>query len=270
RWVAILNPVRTRLTQRVLAVVALLVAVAYPIAFALSGAELEVLLPFAIIPVGLAAWVFRQRVALVVAAAGVLILTAILYVRDGAGVWVIVEQGQIPTLLLIVVVALSIGFLRSLRDDLTQRASEAEALTKATAALVAGAAARETMQGILSAAVRAVPSVVTAFIGSDATGERLHVAATIGGPHEYLGRPYPVRTGVTGRAWRTGEIQRIADGLNDAEYIGDRHRPLCGLAVPIIRDGRTRGVLYFERDSQEPYTPRDVRILGALASYAWI
>src|SRR4029077_20684699 len=131
-------------------------------------------------------------------------------------------------------------------------------------------AARETMQGILSAAVGAVPSVVAAFIASDPSGEQLHVAATIGGPPEYLGRPYPVATGVTGRAWRTGEIQRIADVLDDPEYIGERHGSLCALAVPIIREGRTRGVLYFERDSQAPYTPRDIRILGALAGYAWI
>ena len=253
-----------------LAVGALLAGLAYPLVFALNGAELEVQLPFAIIPVGLAAWVFRQRVALVVVALEMVTLTAILRIRDGAGIWAVIEQGQLPTVLLIVVVAISVGFLRQLRDDLTERASEAEALTDATAALVAGAAARETMQGILSAAVGAVPSVVAAFIASDASGEQLHVAATLGGPQEYLGRPYPVGTGVTGRAWRTGEIQRIDDVLNDPEYIGKRHTSLCALAVPIIREGRTRGVLYFERDSEVPYTPRDVRILGALAGYAWI
>jgi len=238
--------------------------------FALNDVNLEAQLPFAIIPVGLAAWVFRQRVALVVVAIEMVTLTVILRMRDGAGIWAIIEHGELPTVLLIVVVAVSIGFLRGLRDDLTERASEAEALTNATAALVAGAAARETMQAILSAAVSAVPSVVAAFIASDAGGEQLHVAATLGGPQEYLGRPYPVGTGVTGRAWRTGQIQRIEDVLKDKEYIGERHTSLCALAVPIIRDGRTRGVLYFERDSQEPYTPRDIRILGALAGYAWI
>ena len=238
--------------------------------FALNDVNLEAQLPFAIIPVGLAAWVFRQRVALVVVAIEMVSLTVILRMRDGAGIWAIIEHGELPTVLLIVVVAVSIGFLRGLRDDLTERASEAEALTNATAALVAGAAARETMQAILSAAVSAVPSVVAAFIASDASGEQLHVAATLGGPQEYLGRPYPVGTGVTGRAWRTGQIQRIEDVLKDKEYIGERHTSLCALAVPIIRDGRTRGVLYFERDSQEPYTPRDIRILGALAGYAWI
>jgi diguanylate cyclase (GGDEF)-like protein len=238
--------------------------------FTLNIAELDVQLPFAIIPVGLAAWVFRQRVALVVVGIEMVALTAILSVRDGAGIWTLIEQGELPTLLLIVVVAVAIGFLRGLRDDLAERASEAEALTKATAALVAGAAARETMQAILSAAVGAVPSTVAAFIASDPSGEQLHVAATLGGPQEYLGRPFPVTTGVTGRAWRTGEIQRIADVLNDTEYIGERHTSLCALAVPIIREGRTRGVLYFERDSEVPYTPRDIRILGALAGYAWI
>ncbi|HTH71447.1 MAG TPA: EAL domain-containing protein [Candidatus Saccharimonadales bacterium] len=253
-----------------MAVAAVLVAVTYPLVFALNDADLAVQLPFAIIPVGLAAWVFRWRVALVVVVVETVSLSVILRVRDGAMGWPIVEGGGIPTVLLIIVVAVSIGFLRQLRDDLTQRASEAEALTDATAALVAGAAARETMQGILSAAVGAVPSVVAAFIASDASGELLHVAATIGGPPEYLGRPYPVGTGVTGRAWRTGEIQRIGNVLDDPEYIGERRTSLCALAVPIIREGRTRGVLYFERDPQEPYTPRDIRILGALAGYAWI
>jgi hypothetical protein len=128
------------LTHRVLAVVALLVAAAYPLVFMLTGADLDVLLPFAILPVGLVGWVFREPSALIVVAFELTAVTAILYARDGAGMWAIIEQGQLPTVLLIVVVALSIGFLRGLRDDLTQRASEAEALTNATAALVAGAA----------------------------------------------------------------------------------------------------------------------------------
>jgi len=122
------------LRQRALAVAALLVAVSYPLVFALNEADLAVQLPFAIIPVGLAAWVFRWRVALVVVAVETVALSAILRVRDGAIGWPIVEGGGIPTVLLIIVVALSIGFLRQLRDDLTQRASEAEALTDATAA----------------------------------------------------------------------------------------------------------------------------------------
>jgi diguanylate cyclase (GGDEF)-like protein/PAS domain S-box-containing protein len=260
-----------RLKERVLAVIAVLVVIGYPLAFALLHTDLgSETLPFALVPVGLTAWVFRTRAALVVAALELVAVTVVLNLNGIAGADALIRQGEAPTALLVVIVAVSIGRLREVRDDLTEQAREAEALSDAMGVLVAGTAERETLQGILSAAVGVVPSIVAAFIVSDASGEQLHVAATLGGPLEYLGRPYPATTGVTGRAWRTGEIQRIDDVMRDDDYIGKRHSHLCALAVPVIGDGRTRGVLYFERDTQEPYTPRDVRILRALAGHAWI
>jgi diguanylate cyclase (GGDEF)-like protein/PAS domain S-box-containing protein len=253
-----------RVRQRQLMAIAPLVAVAYPVACAALGGPLDAQLPFAIIPVGLAGWVFRIRAGVVVA---LLELAAVISIGSGRAT---IDPGLIPIALLLVAVGIAVGYLRNVREVLTQQAREAEALAEATGVLVAGAAARETMQGILSAAVGVVPSTVAAFVVSNATGDMLHVAATLGGPLEYIGRPYPVTTGVTGRAWRTGVIERIDDVLRDSDYIGVRHTSLCALLVPIIRDGRTRGVLYFERDSQQPYTPRDVRIMRALADHAWI
>ena len=74
----------------------MLVAVTYPLVFALNDADLAVQLPFAIIPVGLAAWVFRWRVALIVVVVETVSLSVILRVRDGAMGWPIVEGAVSP------------------------------------------------------------------------------------------------------------------------------------------------------------------------------
>jgi diguanylate cyclase (GGDEF)-like protein/PAS domain S-box-containing protein len=261
---------QSRALQRVLSITTVAAAVGYPVVFVVLGdGDIDARLSFLIVPVGLAGWTFGIRAALLVTT---LELAAVIVIglQRGAGAGVLAAQGAVPITLLVLAVGIAMGHLRAVREDLTQRAREAEALAGATVAIVAGTGARETLQGILTAAIGVVPSLVAAFIVSDASGEVLHVAATLGGLNDYLGVPYPTTTGITGRAWRTGEIQRVDDIRTDPDHTLVPPTPHCALAVPVIRDGRTRGILYFERSVDEPYTPRDVRIMRALAGHAWI
>jgi diguanylate cyclase (GGDEF)-like protein/PAS domain S-box-containing protein len=260
-----------RVTQRVLAVIAVLVALGYPLFFVLVfrdfGAEM---LSFAIVPVGLAAWVFRARAALVVTALELAAVTVVLNRFGIPGAGALIAEGQVPEVVLVVIVAFSIGRLRDLRDDLTQRVREAEALIGATSVLAAGAAARETLQGILSAAMGVVPSSFATFIVPEPGGERLRIAAILGQPVEWIDRTYASTDGISGRAWRTGEIQRVDDLARDPDYISWTPASRSALAVPVARDGLTRGILYLEDETHARYTPSDVRIMRALAGHAWV
>ena len=244
--------------------------IAYPIWFLIAADELDLELPFAILPVGLAGWAFRIRIALAVTAFELAAVTAIVNLTDKAGPTLLFDTREVPQILLIIGVAVAIGYLGNVRETLALQAREMEAIARATVALADGTEGRATLQGILGAAVDVVPSIVAAFVLSDASGDYLHVAATLGGPTSYIDHPYPVTTGITGRAWRSGETQRVADVLLDKDYISEATAPMCALAVPIRRDGRTRGVLYLERAANDPYTPRDERIMQSLANHAAI
>jgi diguanylate cyclase (GGDEF)-like protein/PAS domain S-box-containing protein len=254
--------------QRLLAVSAILVALGYPLAFALLGGDLGAKLPFAIIPAGLAGWAFRIRGALVIAVLEVAAMTVIVNLQGIRGAGALIDQGEAPEVLLVLLVAVSIGHLRNVSERLIQRAREADALTDATRVLVTGVTEQETLLGILGAAMNVVPSRVAAFIVSDPVGEQLHVAATLGELMAYGGEPNAMSNGITGRAWRSGEIQRADDLSRDPDHLGQKRTPHAALAVPVARVGRTRGVLYFERGT--PYSPSDVRIMRALADHAWI
>ena len=249
----------------------MLVAAGYPLAFALLYGDFgPETLPFAIIPVGLAAWVFRVRAALAFAAFELLAGSAVLKLNDVAGSNGVIVQDEIPTVMLVLIVAVSIGHLRNVRDDLMHRAREAEALTGATAALVAGAAAQETLHGILTAAMGVVPSSVAAFVVPDAATGGLRVAAMLGNSDELIGRTYPSTEGISGRAWRTGEIQRVDDVTKDPSYLSWTSSSRSALAVPVARDGVKRGILYLEDEALARYTSRDVRVMSMLVGHAWI
>jgi diguanylate cyclase (GGDEF)-like protein len=262
-----------RTGKRWQAAAALLAAGVYPVAFALLyRGSTESLLEFAIIPVGFIAWVFGVLPALIVEALEFVAVAVIVQVDAGRGLPL---AGEIPTMLLVLVVAVSIGHLRNMRRVLTERAREATALARATQVLVAGRGEQETLQGILASALGAVPSLGAAFIASDATGELLHAAATAGdligrGVVARVGESFSTSQGISGRAWRTGQIQSVDDVAADPDYLGDRRVARAALAVPLAREGRTRGVLYVERDRRTPYTPSNVRIMSGLADHVWI
>jgi putative methionine-R-sulfoxide reductase with GAF domain len=87
---------------------------------------------------------------------------------------------------------------------------------------------------------------------------------------EWLDRTYPSTDGISGRAWRTGEIQRVDDLTRDPDYISWTPASRSALAVPVAREGLTRGILYLEDETHARYTPSDLRIMRALVGHAWI
>ena len=257
------------LSQRGRLWLAAIAQIAFPVALAAAlrsfGADI---LPLGVVPVGLAAWALGGRVGIASAIAQIagrsLIVGAV-----GAAASDVAAMPDGPTVLLLLVTAPSIGLLRELRVDLVRRAREAEAIARATGHLVAGAAAHETLQGILTAAMSVVPSSVASFIVPGDSGA-LRVAAILGGPPEWVGRTYLADTGVSGRAWRSGTVVRVDDVTQDPDYVPWSPETRSALAVPVARDGEQRGLIYFEDAHSERFVERDVRLMRAFADHAWI
>jgi diguanylate cyclase (GGDEF)-like protein len=223
---------------------------------------------FALIPVGLAAWAFRARGGLAAVGVQLIAITALLAATTGAGWDVLIRSGQGPAAIELFLTAVSIAYLRRLSDTLRDQVAEAEALATAARVIAAGAVSHETLHGLVSAAMDVVPSCVASVVVPADDGQSLRVAAVLGATPEYLGRVYDAEQGVSGRAFRTGTIQRIDDVRDDPDYIAWTPAVRSALAVPIVRDGVTRGLLYFEDERPGRYSGRDERIMRAFADLA--
>lgn len=76
----------------------------------------------------------------------------------------------------------------------------------------------------------------------------------------------PVDRGITGRAFRTGEPQRVPDVREDPDYVAGNPTTRSELAVPIFDGGAPWGVV--DAQSPEPYafTPDDEALMLAIAA----
>ncbi len=259
------------LSDRAARPLAALAQAAFPLSVALLYGRLQVeTVVFAVVPIGFAAWVFGVRAGLVAIGLQATILTILLNSVGAPGWDVLLRGGQGPTIVLLLITAMSVGYLRDLRNDLRQRAREAEALADAAGILAAGAAARGTLDAIVAAALRVVPSDVASLVLVGEKEGTLRVAALAGGDPRYLGRTYPATSGVTGRAFRTKQIQRVGDLGSDPDYVLWTPRMRSALAVPAKHGDRVPGVLYFEDAAPGRYTERDVRLMRAFADHVAI
>ena len=256
---------RRGLPDRARASVGVAAQIAFPVAFAaLYGRLGDDLFSLAVIPVGLAAWSFGvtggiTSIALQLALRAVVIGIA----GSRPAAW-----PEPTTAALLGLAAVWFGFVRSLRVELLRRAREAEALSAATGLLVAGTAGRETLLGILTAAMSVVPSTVASFIVPTDDGQHLRVVAILGATEAWLGRSYPVESGISGRAWRTASLIRVDHVARDPDYLPWTPSTRSALAVPVLRAGELRGLIYFEDVRPSRYRERDVRVMRAFADHA--
>jgi signal transduction histidine kinase len=74
-----------------------------------------------------------------------------------------------------------------------------------------------------------------------------------------------VEDGVTGRAFRTGETQRVSDVSKDQDYVSASPEVQSELAVPLLHKGRRLGVLNLEALAPDDFEPDDVRLAESVA-----
>ena len=120
--------------------------------------------------------------------------------------------------------------------------------------------------GVAEAAVQAVsgltgwPNVILAVAGE--TREQWLVAAASRRLSQVRA---PNRGGVIGRAFLTGQVQRVDDVSRDPDYLPDHPSIRSELAVPLRRGERILGVLNVESEVLAAFGPADVQLAESLA-----
>ena len=94
-------------------------------------------------------------------------------------------------------------------------------------------------------------------------GDRLRVGAQHG--YDDLPEEFDPNTGIVGRAMRTGEATLVADVSRDPDYIAGSPDVTCEIAVPLVADGQSIGVLSIEATAEAPLTQADLRLAQTIA-----
>ncbi|OGO57672.1 MAG: hypothetical protein A2V85_02915 [Chloroflexi bacterium RBG_16_72_14] len=94
-------------------------------------------------------------------------------------------------------------------------------------------------------------------------GDRLRVGASRG----LTGLPasLPIARGIVGRVARTGEPAWVPDVRTDPDYVAVSPDVRSEIAVPLLADGRTIGVLDLEATADAPLAERDLRLAQTVA-----
>lgn len=120
-------------------------------------------------------------------------------------------------------------------------------------------------QTAVEAVARLAGWPAVAILLPDDGGNHLVVRAAAGVLAHARGWRLSVDSGVTGRAFRTGQTQHVPDVSTDPDYVSG-HTTLCSeLAVPLRRGARALGVLDLESDQLAAFDAEDVPLAESLA-----
>src|SRR5262249_33779792 len=82
------------------------------------------------------------------------------------------------------------------------------------------------------------------------------------------------RGSAVGRAALEGRVVHIADVLGDPEYTRLDAQKISGyravLGVPLLRDGKSSGVIFVARKVPQPFTPKQIKVVTTFADQAVI
>lgn len=105
------------------------------------------------------------------------------------------------------------------------------------------------------------------LLPDDATGD-LVVRAVAGYPEEVVGFRVPRGQGVTGWAFRTGQVQVVDDCSRDPRYISlPSGANASEVAIPLVSQDRVIGVLDVGSDTVSGFTEEDLQLLIAVAGH---
>ncbi|HUC83281.1 MAG TPA: two-component regulator propeller domain-containing protein [Flavisolibacter sp.] len=76
----------------------------------------------------------------------------------------------------------------------------------------------------------------------------------------------PIGEGIVGTAATTGKVVLVKDTTKDARYIVDDQKRLSELAVPIIHEGKTIGVIDSEHTRRNFFKEQHVKVLSTIAA----
>ena len=96
-----------------------------------------------------------------------------------------------------------------------------------------------------------------------AESSRLELSAQLG--YDELPASVDLAQGVIGRVVRTGDAAYLTDVSTDPDYLSASPDVTSEIAVPLVADGHTVGVLNIESTAEAPLTPADLRLAMTVA-----
>ncbi|HKB27819.1 MAG TPA: diguanylate cyclase, partial [Candidatus Limnocylindrales bacterium] len=94
-------------------------------------------------------------------------------------------------------------------------------------------------------------------------GDSVRLGAQLG--YEDLPSLFHPGAGIVGRCLRTGEASLVPDVAADPDYIAGHADVTSEIAVPLVADGQTMGVLSIESTLEAPLTEADLRLAQTIA-----
>ncbi len=160
--------------------------------------------------------------------------------------------------------------LYSITDEALERRVEQLYALAAIGRLLTATMSRQTICDLLlTYATDATKAAAGAVVLKDSDGE-YRVFSQRGYPEGVFRDPALTRTGITGRALRSGQIIRRDDVRKDSDYVGLALATSAQLTVPILRGRETLGVITVEAESIGAFTQEDEHFIGQIASQAII
>ena len=123
----------------------------------------------------------------------------------------------------------------------------------------------QVVEAVLDEVSRLVPSGSAAVLLPDEDGEHLVFRGAEGYREDVVGMRIPVERGITGRCYRTGEIQHLSDVSADPDYIPGVPDAASEIALPLLVEGKVIGVLNSETSEANGFSPVHVRTLTVIA-----
>jgi signal transduction histidine kinase len=127
---------------------------------------------------------------------------------------------------------------------------------------------QEALRLILDQAVRVTRATSGSVMLLNPTTNVLEIQAALGLPATASDVKLLISEGITGWVARKGLAVRCGDVSKDGRYVSLRPEVKSELAVPLLVNGETRGVLNVDSDRLEAFTAADQELLEALALMA--
>ncbi len=156
----------------------------------------------------------------------------------------------------------------SLFEDLRRTHDELQVLFEAAKAVSGTLDLRTVLDSLVSVTCRAFGYENGALLMVDSTTGDLIVEAAYGYNRPVVGVRVPAGAGISGWVARSGSPLIVDDVRRDSRYMEVDDRTCSEMAVPLIAEGKVLGVFNVESTRPAAFGQRDLRLLGALASYA--
>lgn len=128
---------------------------------------------------------------------------------------------------------------------------------------------RSVLRGILREAVRAMRATSGSVALLDEANEVLVIEVAVNiDPDVQRTTRLKIGEGVTGQVAKTGRPLRVSDVSRNRRYVPIREGVMSEMAVPLIVEGKTIGILNVDADRKEAFTQADEDLLLAAAEEA--